>query len=83
MKVNIPIQLCQEQGFFSKYGVEVDYTTVLEGTGAMLKRLHHNGIIWNEMTYPNYSQNLYVICYRGRLGDYGDRWVHRGTGSWV
>lgn len=41
-QVNIPIQLCQEQGIFSKYGVEVDYTTVPEGTGAMLKKLHHN-----------------------------------------
>jgi hypothetical protein len=41
-QVNIPIQLCQEQGIFSKYGVEVDYKTVPEGTGAMLKKLHQN-----------------------------------------
>jgi hypothetical protein len=41
-QVNIPIQLCQEQGIFSKFGVEVDYKPVPEGTGAMLKKLHHN-----------------------------------------
>ena len=38
-QVNTPIKLCLERGIFAKYGVDVTYTTVREGTGAMLKKL--------------------------------------------
>ena len=38
--MNIPIKICFERGIFAKYGVEVDYSTIKEGTGAMLKKIH-------------------------------------------
>lgn len=37
--MNIPIHLCLEQGIFKKYGLDVKYTEVKEGTGAMMKSL--------------------------------------------
>lgn len=57
-QVNIPIQLCQEQGIFSKFGVDVDYTTVPEGTGAMLKKLHDNGTLLIHVC--NFSSILFL-----------------------
>ncbi len=39
-QVNIPIKLCQENGIFEKYGIDLRYSTVKEGTGAMLKKIH-------------------------------------------
>ncbi len=38
-QVNIPIKICLEQNIFAKYGVDVKYTSVREGTGQMLKML--------------------------------------------
>jgi ABC-type nitrate/sulfonate/bicarbonate transport system substrate-binding protein len=35
-QVNIPIQICQERGIFEKYGLDVEFRIVPEGTGKML-----------------------------------------------
>lgn len=41
-QVNLPIQRSLEKGTFLKYGVDVNYITVPEGTGAMLSEIHNN-----------------------------------------
>mmetsp|Transcript_14716 Transcript_14716/g.14814 ORF Transcript_14716/g.14814 Transcript_14716/m.14814 type:complete len:339 (-) Transcript_14716:33-1049(-) len=38
-QVNIPISICLERGIFDKYGVDLEYKIVPEGTGAMLDKL--------------------------------------------
>ena len=35
-QVNIPIHICMERGIFAKYGVDVEFKVVPEGTGRML-----------------------------------------------
>ena len=38
-RFSLPIHLCLERGIFKKYGIDVDYRLVPEGTGAMLDKL--------------------------------------------
>lgn len=38
-QVNIPITLCKERGIFERYGLDVQYIIVPEGTGKMLDKL--------------------------------------------
>ena len=42
LQVNIPIKICFENGLFRKYGIEVQYTEVRQGTGAMIRALEEN-----------------------------------------
>jgi hypothetical protein len=38
-QVNIPLKICIERGIFKKYGLEVSYNEVKEGTGKMIRCL--------------------------------------------
>jgi hypothetical protein len=42
-QVNIPINICIERGIFKKYGIDVTFRLVPEGTGAMLNLLEEGG----------------------------------------
>ena len=35
-QVNIPISICKERGIFEKYGIDVVFRAVPEGTGKLL-----------------------------------------------
>lgn len=41
-QVNIPIKICLERNIFIKYGLNIEYKTIKEGTGAMLKEINDN-----------------------------------------
>lgn len=43
-QVNIPIKICIERGIFPKYGIDVEYKIVPEGTGAMLNQLESGSV---------------------------------------
>lgn len=43
-QVNLPIVLAKERGFFAKYGLDLDFKLVPEGTGAMLDKLEQGEV---------------------------------------
>ena len=43
-QVNIPICICSERGIFKKYGIDVEFRKVPEGTGKMLDMIEEGSV---------------------------------------